>query len=215
MRGLLRSPAFLLNAIAPMIAYRVLTGRGMASIDALALAALFPAAGALYALARQRRLDTFAALALVVIGIGLVTDRVFHNGRILLVRESVITGALGLVCLGSLFFARRVFGLRRRTTAIWGVALLTEAAVRVGLSYVLPTATFVTISPLLALVFFGPLGLATLRRRPTSNPESEIRDEPEPRSAPVPARRRPAGAGPALPGTTADRTDHAGAHEHG
>ncbi len=214
MRGLLRSPAFLLNVVAPVITYRVLAAHGMSSVDALAIAAVFPAAGALYALRRERRLDPFAALVLAVIGIGLVTDLVFHNGRILLVLESLITGVLGLVCLGSLLSAHRpaILGLRRRTTAIWGVALLTEAAARVGLSYVLPTTTFVTVSPLLALAVFGPLGLATLRPRPTPNRESELHDDHEP--TPLPTRRRPADTGPALPGTAGERIAREGAHEH-
>lgn len=198
--GLLRQPAVLLNVIAPVAAYRILAGRGMPATDALALAlaAVFPAAGALRSLTRERRLDPFAALALIAIAIGLVAGLVFHAGRILLVKESITSGVLGLLCLGSLFAGRPlIFGLRRRlyvgadsagqadyesswglpgvraearrTTALWGWALLAEAALRVLLSYVLPTATMVTVSPLIAVAVLGPLGVATLRPRPAAS----------------------------------------------
>ncbi|MEY9860067.1 hypothetical protein ABH935_005703 [Catenulispora sp. GAS73] len=192
--GLLRQPAVLLNLIAPVVAYRVLAGRGMSATGALAVAAVFPAAGALRGFVRDRRVDPVALLALTAIAVGLVAGLVFHAGRILLVKESITSGVLGLVCLGSLFVGRPlIFGLRRRlymgadpvaeaeferswqeprmrtearrTTAVWGVALLAEAAVRVGLSYVLSTSTMVTVSPLIAVVILGPLGVATLRPR--------------------------------------------------
>jgi hypothetical protein len=190
--GLLRQPAVLLNVIAPVVAYRVLTGRGVPGTDALAIAAAFPAAGALRGVMRERRLDLFAALALTAISIGPVAGLVFHAGRMLLVKESITSGVLGLLCLGSLFVGKPlIYGLRRRlyigadaaaqadyeagwrrpevraearrTTAIWGFVLLAEAAIRVLLSYMLPTATMVTVSPLIAVVVLGPLGVATLR----------------------------------------------------
>lgn len=192
---LLRNPAVLLNVIAPLIIYRALTGNGVSSVDALAAAAALPAVGALLGLRRQRRIDPIAAIALIALVIGLVAGLVFHAGRILLVKESITDAVLGLLCLGSLSTRRPlIFTLRRRlyvgadpaaqaafergwqerpvraearrTTAIWGFALLAEAGLRVGLSYVLSTATMVTVSPLLPLILLGPLGVATLRLRP-------------------------------------------------
>ena len=153
-----------------------------------------PAAGGVLAMLRNRRVEPLAVLSLGAIAIGLAVGLLFHDGRILLVKESFTSGALGLVCLGSLFTRKpAIFVLRRRlfvpddsesqaeyddtwqsravqaearrTTAIWGIALLAEAAVRVGLSYLLPVGTMVTISPLLAPVILGPLAVWNLRPR--------------------------------------------------
>lgn len=201
--GLLRQPVVLLNVIAPVVAYRILAGHGMPATDALAIAAAFPAAGALRGLIREGRPDPFAVLALTAIAVGLVAGLLFHAGRILLVKESITSAVLGLMCLGSLFIGKPLmFGLRRRlyvgadsaaqadyeeswqepgvraearrTTAMWGIALLVEAAIRVLLSYVLPTATMVTVSPLIAVAVLGPLGVATLRPRPASRIEAHV-----------------------------------------
>ncbi|MEV5569703.1 VC0807 family protein [Spirillospora sp. NPDC052269] len=181
------------NIVAPLVAYLVLARNGMSTVDALAVAALFPAAGGVLVLARGRKVDPFAVLSLTSIAIGLTAALAFHDGRILLVKESLTTGALGMVFLGSLLASKPlIFTLRRRLfvgdrpdaqaaydrtwqspsvrtearriTAIWGIALLVEAAARVGLSYVLPATVMVTISPLLGLTL-APLGVWTLRPR--------------------------------------------------
>jgi hypothetical protein len=166
----------------------------MNAVGALAVSAAFPAAGSVLATTRRRRLDPVAALSLTAIIIGLIAGLVFHNGRVLLVKESLTTGTLGLVFLGSLFTSRplivvlrqrlSVSGARagdqagrlrsaRAETAVWGMALVAEAAIRVGLSYLLPTGTMVTISPLIAPILLGPVALWTLRppRRQPTRPE--------------------------------------------
>lgn len=192
--GLISNPSVRMNIVAPVVAYWVLTKKGLTTVDALAVSAVFPAAAGVWVMLHIRRADPLAVLSLAAIAIGLIAGLVFHNGRILLVKESLTTGTLGVVFLCSLL-ARRplIFTLRRRlfvpdrpdarneyestwqspavqaearrTTAIWGIALLTEAALRVGLSYLLPTGTLVTVSPLLAPLTLGPLGIWTLRPR--------------------------------------------------
>lgn len=191
---LVSNPSVRLNIVAPVVTYWVLTKKGLTPVDALAVSAVFPAAAGVWVMLRSRRPDPLAVLSLAAITIGLIAGLVFHNGRILLVKESLTTGTLGVVFLCSLL-ARRplIFTLRRRlfvpdrpdaqeeyestwrsaaiqaearrTTAIWGIALLAEAALRVGLSYLLATGTLVTVSPLLAPLTLGPLGIWTLRPR--------------------------------------------------
>ena len=191
---LLRNPSVRLNVIAPIVAYWVLSKLGMSSVGALAVSAVFPAAGSVLTTTRRRRLDPVAALSLTAIVVGLIAGLVFHNGRVLLVKESLTTGTLGLVFLGSLFTSRPlIVVLRQRLsmsgagageqagrlrsaraeTAVWGMALVAEAAIRVGLSYLLPTGTMVTISPVLAPIVLGPVALWTLRprRRQSARPE--------------------------------------------
>jgi uncharacterized membrane protein YeaQ/YmgE (transglycosylase-associated protein family) len=205
--GLLSNPSVRLNIVAPVVAYLLLSRYGMDTVDALAISAVFPAAGGAFVMLRGRKLDPLAVLSLAAIAIGLVAGLVFHNGRILLVKESLVSGTLGVVFLCSLFAPKPlIFTLRRRlfigdqpeaqagydrtwqspavraearrTTAIWGIALVAEAALRVGLSYVLPVATLLTISPLLAPLTLAPLGMWTLRPRTGRPSESKAPDTP-------------------------------------
>jgi hypothetical protein len=182
---LLRNPSVRLNVVAPIVAYWVLSKLGMSAVGALAVAAVFPAVGSVLPVTRRRRLDPVAALSLIAIVVGLIAGLVFHNGRVLLVRESLTSGTLGLVFLGSLLTSRPLLVVLRQRlstsgsrvghqagrsrsaraeTAVWGVALVAEATIRVGLSYLLPIGAMVTISPLLAPIVLGPVALWTLRR---------------------------------------------------
>jgi hypothetical protein len=51
----------------------------------------------------------------------------------------------------------------RPMTAIWGIAFIGEATVRVALSFVLEPAVLMTVSPGLPIAVFGPLGLWTMQ----------------------------------------------------
>ena len=177
-------PTLLLDVAAPAIAYQVLVRHGVASTPALLYVAVFPLLGIAVAAIRKRHLDPVALLASVAIAVGLAAGLVLHDGRILLVKDSIVTGVLGVVFLLSLPARRpmvlilqrrllgqtwddpRVLARSRRLTTLWGVALIAEAAVRVALSLVVSPGTLLVISPLLAAVTFGPLALWTVLRRP-------------------------------------------------
>lgn len=187
-------PANLLNVGAPVAAYQILTASGVAMTEALIVAAVFPLVAVLLDATRARRLNLFGALALGAVAFGLAGTVVFRDPRFLLVKDSAVTGVLGLACLGSLLASRPmmfVLGRQligggnpeklaaydaqwqsasfrsgvRRVTLVWGAALVGEASLRVALSFVLAPAALLAISPLLALGTFGPLALWTLRRR--------------------------------------------------
>jgi hypothetical protein len=187
-------PNLLLNVVGPLGVYQVLTGRGVSAVDALLVAAVFPVAAILVGVLRNRRLEPLGALSLLAIGLGVLGALVFDDPRFLLVKDSAVTGLLGIACLGSLLGPRpllfvigrqfvtagdpeklrrydasweseEVRASSRRVTFVWGIAFVAEASVRVGLSYVLAPATLLAVSPLLALGVFGPLGLWTLRGR--------------------------------------------------
>jgi intracellular septation protein A len=191
------NPTLLLNAVAPVIAYQLLVRHGVGSTAALMYAAGFPLLAIAVAAVRNRRLDPIALLAFVAIAAGLAAGLVLHDGRILLVKDSIVTGVLGVVFLLSLparrpmvfVLQRRLFSRgsgvelfdrswadwqvrarSRRTTALWGVVLIAEATVRVALSFAVSPGTLLVISPLLTAVTFGPLALWTLRQRPKPAP---------------------------------------------
>lgn len=184
LRGLL--PSLLLNAVAPLIAYQYLTGRHVSTINALAATAVFPVLGILGGWARTRHLDGIAIISLAFIAVGLATSLIFRDPRLYLVKESFLTGVFGLLCLGSLalprplifFFARQFVSggdpaaaarfdalwqyptfrsSQRLTTAVWGVAYLAEALVRLALIFVLPIAVFLVVSPVMAFAVTAAL----------------------------------------------------------
>jgi hypothetical protein len=188
--GLLRGP-LLINALAPFATYEILTGRGVSEVTALAVGALFPLVAIARSVARTRRLDPFAAVALASIAVGLIGGLVFADPRILLVKDSIITATIGLAFLGSLFISRPlIFLFARRLvddpavleqrwsvpewrrgfrllTLVWGVALVVEAALRIALSFALAPGVFMVVSPVFAVVVFGAVFTWSLRRRRT------------------------------------------------
>ncbi len=105
LRGFLRDVA--LNAGIPWLLYRLSKRYLSASeVAALAIAATFPLAKSASELLRRGRLDPIAVLVLLgilVSGVGVILG---GSPRLLLLRESLFTGALGLACFGSLFLPR-------------------------------------------------------------------------------------------------------------
>jgi hypothetical protein len=186
------APTLVLGVIAPIVTYDLLSGH-TSDVTALSVGAAFPAAATLWSLARTRRADPVALMTLAGIVLGLVGALLFDSSMFLLLRESVVTGAFGLVFLGSLLAARPVTfavaratmattpaersefdagwerplvqAAHRRTTLEWGVAFLVEAAGRAVLAFVLTPGTLLLVSPLLTAAVLGPVALATVRRR--------------------------------------------------
>ena len=186
------NPTLLVGVVAPIVTYDLLSGH-TSDVTALAVGAAFPAAATLWTLVRTRRPEPVALMTLAGIVLGLIGALVFDSSMFLLLKESVVTGAFGLVFLGSLVAARPVTfalgrammattpaereaydatwdhpGVRaghRRTTAEWGAAFLLEAGLRTVLAFVLAPGTLLVVSPLLTAAVLGPVALVTLRRR--------------------------------------------------
>lgn len=186
------APTLLLGIVAPIVTYDALSGH-TSDVTALAVGAVFPTTAVLWTLARTRRPDPVALMTLAGIVLGVIGALVFENSLFLLLKESVVTGAFGLVFLGSLLGARPItFALgrtmmattpaeqetydatwdepavragHRRTTLEWGAAFLVDAAGRAVLALVLEPGTVLLVSPFLAAAVLGPVAIATLRRR--------------------------------------------------
>jgi hypothetical protein len=139
---------------------------------------------------RTRTLNPFAAVMLLVFGIGLVLTFVSGDPRFLLVKESFVTGAVGLTFLVTAIRGRRPLTLaaqqswmpdksdelaaeyrtdpdvrrgHRYVSMVWGVTLLVEAALRVPLVYLLPPSVMVGVSTAMAVLAFGGLAVWTGR----------------------------------------------------
>lgn len=185
-------PDLLLNAIVPAALYYVLTSRGVSSFNALVTIALFPLVGIAVGFVRTRTISAVGVLVLAFIVVGLVTSLISGDERFLLLKESMITGLFGAVCLltlllprplmfyfgrsfsasGSAEAARRFDSLwqypqfrriNRVLTIVWGIGYLLEAGVRVVLLQVLPITAFLAISQVLALAVTVLLMLWTVR----------------------------------------------------
>jgi intracellular septation protein A len=179
-------PAIIVNAVLPLVAYTILTGRGWSPVGALSASAVFPVIAMLVSIARTRGLDGLALITLILIVLGLLGSLVSGSPRFHLVKESVLTGAFGIACAVSLvlprplafFFGRQfatagdsarvqiwnsywVYPQFRRVqytiTGVWAAGLLLDAGLRVVLSLVLPVADVVWLSP--AIFYAGLFAL--------------------------------------------------------
>ncbi|GLZ52001.1 hypothetical protein Acsp07_16180 [Actinomycetospora sp. NBRC 106378] len=179
-----------LDIAAPIVIYDVATDAGLADVPALLLSAIGPALSTLLSVAVRRRVDEFSLFILTLLAVGVITSLFFDDPRLLLLKESAVTGLVGLVFLGSLLAPRPVmflFGRRfatngdpariawwnglwqypgfRRTqrglTVMWGLGLLGEAVVRIVLTYRLPVPTMVVVNAVVPAVVIGLLVVAT------------------------------------------------------
>jgi intracellular septation protein A len=177
----------LINGAVPFVVYEVLSSR-MSSIAALSVATVIPLIDNLFSLIKHRKLDVFAVFMLVSFLLGIFMLTIGGSERLLLVRESFVTGILGLIFLASLLFPRPLiyyFAIRfmvgddpektsafsgnwqyayfrfalRFITIVWGIALIGEAAVRSILVFKLSVAQFLAVSN---FVLYGFIGAAIL-----------------------------------------------------
>src|SRR5215467_2920623 len=178
----------ILNAVFPVILYK-LSKRyfSPSELTALIVAATFPLGKSAFDLTRRRQLDPISILVLL----GIATDglALLFGGspRLLLVRESMFTGAFGLACFASLllprpmmfYFSRHFISgtdpqrqakfnaswqlrevrfCHRLITTVWGAVFVGELILRIILIYQLPAALVLIISPIL----IGVLTTATM-----------------------------------------------------
>jgi hypothetical protein len=177
-----------LNAIIPVVLYK-LSKRYLSHSEftALAIATTFPLGKSIFDLARFGQVDPVS----IVVLLGIATDGVAlvfgGSPRVLLVRESLFTGAFGFACFVSLLLPRPMmfyFGRHfvagadpqrrarfdtawqlpevrfshRLITSVWGCVFVGELILRIILIYHEPAATVLIVSPIL----LGALTLVTM-----------------------------------------------------
>jgi intracellular septation protein A len=180
-------PEMVAEAGLPYATYLILHAQGVSTVDSLLAGAVFPVAFILGHFARRRRLDGFGLIILATIVAGAGLALLSGSSRIYLVKESLLTGAFGVVLLASLlgrrpfmFYSGRKFATdgspagqaawdsywprspafrrsNRVMTVVWGLAFLAEAAIRVVAAYTLPTSTVVALSATVPLAVIGLL----------------------------------------------------------
>ena len=179
-------PALVVTMLAPIATYQIAVSNGFTELQGLMLASVIPLASTAWTLFRRRRLDPLSGTLLAAIVVGGAVAVLANDPRVLLVKDSIVTGAIGLAFLVTLLtprpllvsFASAISGddpqrlqapharaAIQRLSIIWGLALLAEAVVRVALSFILVPTELMAVSPVLAIGVFGALTLWTLRER--------------------------------------------------
>ncbi|WP_246309897.1 VC0807 family protein [Paenibacillus alginolyticus] len=171
----------IINGLAPWGIYEWLS-HSMSSIYALTIATMVPLADNLVHLIKHKKLDVFGVLMLFTFILTLVLVSLGGSEKVLLIRESLITGSVGLVFLGSLLFKRplmyylvlRFLAIEgfsnnwkykyfrfvlRLMTFVWGFVLVMESVVRVIMVNQLSTSQFLALSN---FVLYGFIGAAIL-----------------------------------------------------
>jgi hypothetical protein len=185
-------PTLAFDVAMPIIAFYVLTRLGVSTLWALVAGGVFPAGNNVRVWARSRRLEPLGIIVMIFLAIGTATSLISGSVFFALTKESFLTATFGLVCLGSLlagrplmFYINRQFvagddpvrlewwnglwqypGFRRAqrvVTAVWGIAYLVEALLRLGFALVLSPAKVVVISPVMA--FGAMMALIAWTRR--------------------------------------------------
>ncbi|MEU4091635.1 VC0807 family protein [Streptomyces sp. NPDC026673] len=185
------------NIVLPVVTYHQLTQAGWKEFPALLVSGVWPVLECAITLAWRRRIDEFAVITVAFLAVSAVAAVVItatgpHSARLLLVKDSAVTGLFGLLCLASLaaprplmfYFGRRFAtdgskedaevyngmwryeGFRRTLrvmTTVWGLGYVIEALTRIGLSYTLSTATMVTLNSVLSYAVLGALVVWTIR----------------------------------------------------
>jgi hypothetical protein len=172
-RGMLFSLA--LNVAIPLLLYNICKNQYHTSeVVALSVAAIFPICDSIFEAVLRHQLDLIAIISLLGSATGIVGVLLGGDAKLLLIRESFFTGALGLACFISFllprplmfYFGRQMMAGRdaakiatfnekwklphvrfvhRLITFVWGCAFIGEFLVRVVLVY--------TLSPALVLIF--------------------------------------------------------------
>ena len=201
-RGII--PSLVTNAVVPFVVYQVLKSYQYSDLVALSAAGLIPAIGTSIGIIHQRHVDLIGALALIGIGVSIVAVLIGGDPRILLIRESFLTGALGVACFVSLLFPRplmfyfgryfatgnnpvrreRYNGLwhypsfrsaNRMITIVWGAAYVGEFILRAMMAYTLPIPVVLAVSPfLLGGITIGTIAWTLAYARRSAQREAEI-----------------------------------------
>ena len=186
----------LLDVAPPLVAYYGLRAAGASEYAALLSATVLSGLRVVYGVLRSRRLDPFAAYLLLTFGLSLAVGLATTDPRLILVGNTFVNGLGGLIFLGSCFIGTpltQVVGQRfrkpgdlspsvdeakrlRRThvqlSAMWGVGLLVEVAIRLVIIANLSVDAANGVNSAITIPVIGLLVLATVTVSRRSSPPS-------------------------------------------
>jgi hypothetical protein len=180
-------PSLVFDLALPVLTFFVLTGFGLPKLLALCAGGIFPALNIARTWIRSRRIQPLGVIVITFMAIGTAAALVSGSVFVALLKDFLLAGTFGLLCLGSLFATPRplmFYLLRqfiagedaarlqwweglwqraafraamRRITTIWGIGYVLQAVIGVTCAWWLQPAQVVIISPAMALA-----GLAAL-----------------------------------------------------
>lgn len=180
-----------INLLLPWLAYR-LTLPHVGETGALIISTVPPILWSLIELVRFRRIDALSMMVVAGIVLSILAMALGGSARMLLLRESLVSGLIGVTFLLTLPLRRPlIFYLARATVAremeggaarfealwqerpalvssmrlmtlLWGVGLTGETALRLWMALTWPIERFLAISPLIGYGIYGALTCWTL-----------------------------------------------------
>lgn len=195
----------LLDVAPPLVAYYGLRAAGASEYAALLSAVVLSGLRVVYGVVRRRRLDPFASYLLLTFGLSLAVGLTVTDPRLLLVGNTLVNGIGGLIFLGSCVIGTpmtQVVGERfmagqdpapsvqetrrlRRThialSAMWGIGLLVEVAIRLVVIAHLSVDAANGVNSAITLPVIGLLVLATVvvgRRRSAATGHTRGTNDP-------------------------------------
>ncbi len=179
--------SIVINGVIPLVVYNLLTPY-TTSLTALMIATAIPLADNLLFIWKYKKVDAFAAFMLLGFVLSILAFFIGGSEKLILIRESFVTGVMGLVFLVSLLFSRPLiyhFAVKflagdnrskqdifiegwkqpyfrfvlRLMSAVWGIALVGEAIIKIILVNQLSVTAFLAVSP---LIFYSVLGVTIL-----------------------------------------------------
>jgi hypothetical protein len=171
-------PTLVISAVLPFLTYRLLGASvpSMSEVTRLLIAGSFPAAHSVIGIVRRRTIDIIGVIVVVGIIVSIVATFVSGDPKLLLIRESFVTGALGLLALSSFAWKRPLmFHIARQTatgqdpalmarfdalwqrplgrrtfriiTLVWSAGWLAEFGLRIVMVETLTIPTVLAVSP--------------------------------------------------------------------
>lgn len=176
----------LLDVAPPLIAYYGLRAAGASEYVALLSATLLSGLRVVYGVIRSRKLDPFALYLLLTFGLSLAVGLATTDPRLILVGNTLVNGIGGLIFLGSCVIgtpltevvddrfrtvdspeldpdeAHRHRRIHVQLSAMWGIGLLLEVAVRLVLIANVSVDVANGVNSAITLPVVGLLVLATI-----------------------------------------------------
>lgn len=98
--------SILINAILPLITYKILINHIPSSIAALIISTTIPIIDNIYHIIKEKKIDIFASLIILGFIVGIISMLFSGSQKLLLIRQSYITAVIGILFLISMFFPK-------------------------------------------------------------------------------------------------------------
>jgi hypothetical protein len=185
------APSLIFDLALPVLAYFVLTGLGVSKLVALCVGGVFPALNIGRTWLHSRRIQPLGVIVIGFLAIGTAVALLSGSVFVALIKDFILAGTFGLLCLGSLFATPRplMFYLLRQfiagedpvrlqwwetlwqherfraaqrlVTAVWGLGYVLQATLGIACAWWLNPAQVVILSPLMALGMLAVLAAWT------------------------------------------------------